>query len=186
MHQEHELAGLGVSHSHGPEAHAVVELPGVDIFDGIFGRVGTNLPKMQAQLSNVQEAELITCLPLHAEHLDETVLRYAQLVLHLQAAATKLTHSGVLIVHLFEHLFEQRVSFVAFIGIEEHFTGEKASQSVEGEDGGGFVELGGVVHDEGAESNRQLLVVESVGGHAHSDGRALTEEEGQKRAVAVF
>ena len=186
VHQQHQLAGSGVCDSHRPEPHAVVELPTVDVLDSVFGGVATNLTQVEAHLANVQEAELVGGLALHREHLDETVLADGQLVLDLETATTELGHAGKLVVHLFHNLFEQRVSLVGFIIGEEHFAGEEASERVEGQNGAGLVQLGRVVHDQGSQCKRQLLVVKSISRHAQCHTGRFSEEVGQQGAVGVF
>ena len=55
---------------------------------------------MQAELSDIQESELISLREVKAEQLDKAVLGNSEAVLHLEATTALLALLGELIIHL--------------------------------------------------------------------------------------
>jgi hypothetical protein len=55
---------------------------------------------VQAQLSDIQESELISLREVETEQLDKAVLGYSQAILHLEATTALLALLGKLIIHL--------------------------------------------------------------------------------------
>ncbi len=62
---------------------------------------------MQAQLSDVQESELIGLRQVKSEQLDKAVLGNSKAVLHLEATTSLLALLSELIVHLLHCEFEE-------------------------------------------------------------------------------
>ena len=55
---------------------------------------------MQAELSDIQESELISLREVKAKQLDKAVLGNSKAVLHLEATSSLLALLGELIIHL--------------------------------------------------------------------------------------
>ena len=62
---------------------------------------------MQAQLSDVQESELIGLRQVKTEQLDKAVLGNSKAVLHLEATTSLLALFSELIIHLLHSEFEE-------------------------------------------------------------------------------
>jgi hypothetical protein len=62
---------------------------------------------VQAQLSDIQESELIGLREVETEQLDKAVLGYSQAILHLEPATTLLALLGELIIHLLHSELEE-------------------------------------------------------------------------------
>ena len=55
---------------------------------------------MQAELSDIQESELVGLREVKAEQLDKAVLGNSEAVLHLEATTSLLALLGELVIHL--------------------------------------------------------------------------------------
>ena len=62
---------------------------------------------MQAQLSDIQESELIGLREVKSEQLDKAILGYSQAILHLEATTALLALLGELIIHLLHSELEE-------------------------------------------------------------------------------
>jgi len=62
---------------------------------------------VQAELSDIQESELIGLREVKAEQLDKAVLGNSETVLHLEATTSLLALLGELIIHLLNCEFEE-------------------------------------------------------------------------------
>ena len=77
----------------------MVELPAVDVLQGILGKVIPDCSQMQAKLSDVLEAHLIANRPVNRKQLNEAVLRSAKAILNVITSAARFASSEELIIH---------------------------------------------------------------------------------------
>jgi len=52
----------------------VVELPAINVLQGILGQIVSDCSQVQAQLSDILETQLVTNASINREQLDEAVL----------------------------------------------------------------------------------------------------------------
>lgn len=108
MHEQHELRQV-LSHSECPYLNAVVELPRVNVLDSVLRKIVPDVSDVQAQLSNIQEAQLVACNQVQSQNLSKAILRNANSVLYLEATTSDLALLGEIVVHAFDCKFKESV-----------------------------------------------------------------------------
>ena len=105
-----QITYLCIGEGQDPKFEAMVELPGVDVFQCIFSQIVSDCAQVQTELSDILEAQLVPNAPINRQELNEAVLWSSQAILNIIAATAYLARPKELIVHSLQGgLVESRV-----------------------------------------------------------------------------
>ena len=99
MDQKSKVTDLGVGQSKHPELETVVELPAVNVFQGVFCQTVAYGAQVHTQLPDILETKLVPNRSVDCKQLNETVLRGAKSILNIVASTTYFTGAEEFVVH---------------------------------------------------------------------------------------
>ena len=98
-----------LANSKDPQLDAVEELPRVETLHLVSAHVVPSISEMQAQLSDVEETELVGRREVQAQKLYKAVLSYSQSDLDRVATSSRLGFLSELHIHFLDAFIEKRV-----------------------------------------------------------------------------
>ena len=105
MDKQGQITYLCIGEGQDPKFEAMVELPGVDVFESIFSQIVSDCAQVQTELSDILEAQLVANAPVNRQELNEAVLWSSQAVLDIVAASADLARPKEFIVHTLQGSF---------------------------------------------------------------------------------
>lgn len=148
VHEQLQRALVVLAKCEHPNLDTVQHLPRVNLLGSLFSRVVAHIPQVQQELTQVQEAELVGCLEVQREQLNEAVLSESQAVLYAEAATARARFLRELPVHLLDTELKEILSaeFSLFLVIRGQVVFVEQQQRLESQQLSAAVN-GGVSHD---------------------------------------
>ena len=105
MYKQGQITDLSIGKGQDPKFEAMVELPGVDVFQSVFGQIVPDCAQVQTELPDVLETQLVAYAPVDRQEFNEAVLWSSQAILDIVAATANLASSKEFIVHTLQCSF---------------------------------------------------------------------------------